>query len=163
MSWVISNVKLLINPQFQFVLISFKFIQLCLLLCLIIIMLKIIYVLIKRTSVPNALYITIRKRERKGKSLAYVIYYRSSIVNFKILKQKMLSTNINGNIYWIKMLSFVLNVATLSAFLTSSGTVFHNWGAAVETRVLHMFWILWLGCIIENWLTTVVLLMDDIP
>ena len=62
-------------------------------------MLKIIYVLIKRTSVPNALYITIRKRKRKGKSLAYVIYYRSSIVNFKILKQKMLSTNINGNIY----------------------------------------------------------------
>ena len=30
--------------------------------------------------------------------------------------------------------SFVLNVATLSAFFMYSGVVFHNWGAAVENR-----------------------------
>ena len=62
------------------------------------------------------------------------------------------------------VLSFVLNVATLSAFLAYSGVVFHNGGAAVEnSRPPYVLDQLWLGCIIANGTTIVVLLVDDIP
>ena len=62
------------------------------------------------------------------------------------------------------VLSFVLNVATLSVFLAYSGVVFHNGGAAVEnSRPPYVLDQLWLGCIIANGTTIVVLLVDDIP
>ena len=54
-------------------------------------------------------------------------YYTSSTVNFKILKQKQ-KTNVkhkNKSKYFLNknVLSFVSNVATLSAFFTYSGIV----------------------------------------
>ena len=62
------------------------------------------------------------------------------------------------------VLSFVLNVATLSVFLAYSGVVFHNGGAAVEnSRPPYVLDQLWLGGIIANGTTIVVLLVDDIP
>ena len=50
----------------------------------------------------------------------------------------MLDVKINNQVFQLKnfpkrnVLSLVLNVVTLSAFLIYFGVVFHNWGAAVE-------------------------------
>ena len=61
-------------------------------------------------------------------------YYKSSIVNFKILKKQKNVRHKNQWKYFLNknVLSFVLNLATLSAFLTDSGIVFHKWGVAAE-------------------------------
>ena len=85
-----------------------------------------IYVLIERMFHPqHALHGWEKKRKiRKIYSLGDILY----ILYYKNLKNKyQWKYSLNKNVS-----SFVLSVATLSAFLTYSGIVFHNWGASVE-------------------------------